>query len=258
MNAPSEQICTTREMPVFTSSEAERAHVKLRLAAAFRIFGKFGFSDGVAGHITARDPEHPHQFWVNPFGMHFSDIRVSDLSLVDQHGALLKGAPINPAAFAIHAAIHAARPDVVCACHAHSLYGKTWSTLNRLLDPITQDACQFYDDHAIYDDHNGIVLDLDEGARIGKALGARKAVILRNHGNVTVGRTIEEAVWWFVAMERSCEVQLLAEGTGTKPRSLPPETAKKLFRQIGAPQFGWFQGQPLFDRILKEQPDLAD
>ncbi len=187
----------------------------------------------------------------------WQSIRVSDLSLVDQHGTLLKGAPINPAAFAIHAAIHAARPDVACACHAHSLYGKTWSTLNRLLDPITQDACQFYEDHAIYDDHNGIVLDLDEGARIGKALGGGKAIILRNHGNVTVGRTIEEAVWWFVAMERSCEVQLLAEGTGTKPQKLPHDTATKLYRQIGAPQFGWFQGQPLFDRILKEQPDLA-
>ena len=134
--------------PTFTSAAEERLHRKQRLAAAFRLFSRFGFDEGVAGHITARDPEFPDHFWVNPFGVHFSHIRVSDLICVDHHGDVVEGShAVNAAAFAIHSQVHAARPDVVAAAHAHSVYGKTWSSLGRLLDPITQDVCAFYDDH---------------------------------------------------------------------------------------------------------------
>src|SRR5207302_3979926 len=116
---------------------------------------------------TARDPERLDHFWVNPFGMHFSRIRVSDLILVDHDGNVVEGnRPVNRAAFAIHSQLHAARPDVVAAAHSHSLHGKAWSTLGRLLDPITQDACAFYGDHGLFDDYTGVVLDLDEGKRI--------------------------------------------------------------------------------------------
>src|SRR5438270_3406147 len=130
--------------PTFDSVEDERAHRKVRLAAAFRLFSRFGFDEGVAGHITARDPELTDHFWVNPFGMHFSHIRVSDLLLVNHHGEVVEGSwAVNQAAFAIHSQVHAARPDVVAAAHAHSVYGKTWSTLGRLLDPITEDVRAF-------------------------------------------------------------------------------------------------------------------
>src|SRR5689334_22448935 len=108
----------------FSSPAEERRHRKERLAAAFRLFAKFGFDEGVAGHITARDPEHPGYFWVNPFGMHFSQIRVSDLILVNDRGEVIGGEyGVNTAAFAIHSQVHAARPDVVAAAHAHSMYG---------------------------------------------------------------------------------------------------------------------------------------
>ena len=107
--------------PTFTSVKEERLHRKQRLAAAFRLFGRFGFSEGIAGHITARDPEHHDHFWVNPLGMHFSLIRASDLILVNPTGEVVEGSkPVNQAAFAIHSQIHAARPDVVAAAHAHS------------------------------------------------------------------------------------------------------------------------------------------
>ena len=109
---------------------------------------------------------------------------------------------MNTAAFAIHSAVHAARPDVIAAAHSHSIYGKSWSSLGRLLDPLTQDACAFYDDHALFDDYTGVVLDPEEGKRIAHALGERKAVILRNHGLLTVGHSVDEAVWWFITMER--------------------------------------------------------
>src|SRR5256886_6625652 len=202
-------------LPKFASAEEERLHRKQRLAASFRLFGKFGFDEGVAGHITLRDPEHADRFWVNPFGMNFKHIRVSDLICVDHTGAVVEGdAMVNAAAFAIHSQVHAARPDVIAAAHSHSIYGKSWSALGRLLDPITQDACAFFEDHGLFDDYTGVVLDPDEGKRIAAALGDTKAVILRNHGLLTVGHSVDAAVWTFITMERSCQAQLLAEAAG--------------------------------------------
>jgi ribulose-5-phosphate 4-epimerase/fuculose-1-phosphate aldolase len=238
--------------------DEERLHRKQRLAAAFRLFSRFGFDEGVAGHITARDPERTDHFWVNPFGMHFGHIRVSDLLLVRHDGTIVEGdRPLNAAAFAIHSQVHAARPDVIGAAHSHSVYGKTWSTLGRLLDPITQDACAFYDDHALFDQYSGVVLDLEEGKRIAHALGGRKAAILRNHGLLTVGQSVEEAAWWFITMERSCHAQLMAEAAGT-PILIDPDMAELTRGQVGSHFAGWFSFQPLFDRITREQPDLFD
>jgi ribulose-5-phosphate 4-epimerase/fuculose-1-phosphate aldolase len=248
----------SRTPPSFKTFEEERLHRKQRLAAAFRIFGKFGFSEGVAGHITARDPEFPDHFWVNPFGVHFSQLRVSDLVRVDESGEVVEGnKTINRSAFAIHSRVHAARPDVVAAAHAHSIYGKTWSSLGRLLDPITQDACAFFEDHSLFAEYSGVVFDTSEGERIGKALGSRKAAILRNHGLLTVGQTVDEAAWWFITMERCCQSQLLAEAVG-KPILIDRESALLAARQVGVPEIGYFQFQPLWDVIVKEQRDLLD
>src|SRR6202049_3728337 len=164
--------------PTFATMAEDRQHRKQRLAGAFRLFSRFGFDEGVAGHITARDPEHLDHFWVNPFGMHFGQIRVSDLILVNHQGEVVAGdQPVNTAAFVIHSQIHAARPDVVAAAHSHSIYGKSWSAMGRLLDPITQDVCAFYEDHAVFDDYTGVVLDLEEGKRIAHALADNKAAI---------------------------------------------------------------------------------
>src|SRR5882762_7388674 len=244
--------------PTFATVEEERQHRKQRLAAAFRLFSRFGFDEGVAGHITARDPEHLDHFWVNPFGMHFGQIRVSDLILVNDRGQVVEGKhPVNGAAFAIHSQVHSARPDVVAAAHAHSLYGKTWSSLGRLLDPITQDVCAFYDDHSLFTDFTGVVYTTSEGERIAEALGNKKAAILRNHGLLTVGHTVDEAAWWFITMERSCHAQLMAEAAGT-PVLIEPEMAKHTAGQVGTHFAGWFSFQPLFDRITREQPDLFE
>src|SRR5471032_252628 len=216
----------------FEGPEQERLYRKERLAAGFRLFSKFGFDEGVAGHITARDPEDPELFWVNPFAVHFGDISVSDLICVNASGDVVEGdRPVNAAAFAIHSQVHSARPDVVAAAHSHSIYGKSWSTLGRTLDPLTQDVCAFYQDHGLFDDYTGVVLDLEEGKRIGGALGTNKAVILRNHGLLTVGETVDEAVWWFITMERSCQAQLLAEAAG-KPVLIDKEMAALTASQV--------------------------
>ena len=238
--------------------DEERLFRKQRLAGAFRLFGKFGFDEGVAGHITARDPELLDHFWVNPLGRSFKQMRVSDLILVSHTGEVVEGdAPVNQAAFAIHSQVHAARPDVIAAAHSHSIYGKSWSALGKLLDPITQDACAFYGDHALFDDFTGVVLDVEEGKRIGVALGEHKAVILRNHGLLTVGHSVEEAAWWFITMERTCQAQLLAEAAGT-PVLIDEECATATARQVGSHGAGWFSFQPLWDVITAEQPDLFD
>src|SRR5689334_5218449 len=240
------------------SVEEERLHRKQNLAAAFRLFSRFGFDEGVAGHITARDPELTDHFWVNPFGMSFSHIRVSDLILVNDRGEVVEGnAVVNTAAFAIHSQIHAARPDVMAAAHSHSIYGKSWSALGRKLDPITQDVCAFYGDHEVFDDYTGVVLDVEEGKRIAVALGEAKAVILRNHGLLTVGHSVDEAVWWFITMERTCQAQLLAEAAGPTI-SIDPEMAAITQTQVGGHLAGWLSFQPIFDRIAAEQPDLFD
>ena len=247
------------QFPAFDNIEGERRHRKQRLAAAFRLFGHFGFDEGVAGHITARDPELLDHFWVNPLGMNFKLIRVKDLILVNSQGEVVVGTwPVNAAAFAIHSQIHTARPDVIAAAHAHSVYGKAWSSLRRTLDPLTQDSLAFYGDHGLYEDYTGVVLDLEEGKRIAHALGGHKAVILSNHGLLTVGQTsVDEAAWWFITMERTCQAQLLAEAAGT-PVPIEAEQAEKTALQVGPPMAGWRAFQPLYEWIVTVQPDLLE
>jgi ribulose-5-phosphate 4-epimerase/fuculose-1-phosphate aldolase len=244
--------------PTFETVEDERRHRKQRLAAAFRLFGQFGFDEGLAGHITARDPERPDHFWVNPLGQNFKQVRVKDLLLVDHEGHVVEGDwPLNQAAFVIHSRVHAARPDVIAAAHAHSVYGKAWSAMRKELQPLTQDACAFYGDHALFDDYTGVVLDLHEGERLAKVLGDHKAVILANHGLLTVGRTVDEAAWWFITMERTCQVQLLCDAAGA-PVPIDPDQAAETAKMVGPPMAGWRAFQPLYDWIVEKQPDLLD
>jgi ribulose-5-phosphate 4-epimerase/fuculose-1-phosphate aldolase len=238
--------------------ETERQHRKRRLAAAFRVFARFGFDEGVAGHITARDPERLDHFWVNPLLRPFAGIRASDLLLVNHAGEVVEGDGfLNRAAFAIHSRIHAARPDVVAAAHSHSIHGKAWSTLGRLLDPITQDGCAFFEDHALYAEYGGVADDVEEGERIARALGGCKAAILLNHGLLTVGQSVEEAAFWFVALDRACQVQLLAEAVG-KPKLIPPDMARKTAEVVGMPVTGQASFSGLYEWIVREEPDLLD
>ena len=240
------------------SFEEERLHRKQRLAATFRLFGHYGFDQGLAGHVTVRDPEHSECFWINPLARHFSQIRVSDLQLVDDQGNILIGdRPINQAGFVIHSAIHAARPDVHAAAHTHSTYGKAWATLGRLLDPLTQDSCAFYEDHAVFDPFSGVVLAEQEGVNLARTLGDKKAIILQNHGLLTVGPTVEAAAWWFISMDNAAHAQLLAEAAGT-PKLISPDIARLTASQVGTHRGGYFSFQPLWDWIVAKEPDLLD
>ncbi|MFD1706890.1 class II aldolase/adducin family protein [Siminovitchia sediminis] len=238
--------------------EEERQYRKERLAAAFRLFSKFGFDHGEAGHITARDPEYPDHFWVNPYRVHFSQIKVSDLVLANDKGEVVEGDyDVNAAALVIHSAVHKARPDAIAAAHAHTTYGQIWSTTGKLLQPLTQDSCAFYKDHSIFDDYTGVVLEKSEGERIADALGNYKATILRNHGLLTVGHSVEEAAWWFILMERACREHVYAHAIGN-PIEIDEKYAEITYKQEGNPEAARGMFKPLWDRIVAEQPDFLD
>ncbi|WP_087686583.1 class II aldolase/adducin family protein [Pandoraea sp. PE-S2R-1] len=264
LNAAPQQRFWFDAPPVRSDVLAERRHRQTRLAAAFRIFARHGFDLGLAGHITARDPELTDHFWVNPLGVHFSRIKVSDLLLVNSKGETVIGdRPLNKAAFAIHAAIHEAHPHLVAAAHTHSTYGKAWSTLGRALDPLTQDSCGFFEDHALFDDFTGMVVDDSEGQRIAHALnkpdgsGTVKGVILKNHGILTAGPTVEATAWWYIALENAAHTQLLAEAAGT-PQPIDEATARHTHSQVGGPEGALYSFESLFEGLVEAEPDLLD
>lgn len=186
-------------------------------------------------------------------------MRASDLIRVSEEGRILEGGSnrlLNTAAFMIHSAIHRARPDVAAACHSHTIHGRAFCTLGRPLDTITQDACAFHDDHAVYTSFNGVVLAAEEGNRIAACVGGRKAALLQNHGLLTVGQTVDEAVFWFVSMDKCCQAQLLAEAAagprGEKPIVIGDEDARFTYKTVGTHNAGFFSAKPLFDVIHKE------
>lgn len=237
--------------PVHQSLDEERAYRKERLAGALRLFGVYGYEDGVSGHITVRDPEFTTCFWVNPFGVPFDELRPDELILVNGEGQVVEGRHhVNQAAFTVHAQVHRARPDVVAVAHTHSLHGRALSTLGEFIEPITQESCAFYEDHAVYQAYTGVVVDEEEGRRIAAALGARKAIILRNHGLLTVGDSVDAAAWWFLTMERSCQVQLTARAAG-KPVLIEHRDAVATREQLGSDLVAWINYQPLWKRIAR-------
>lgn len=245
--------------PRFDTVEEERLHRKQKLAGALRLFGRFGFGEGIAGHITARDPEYTDHFWVNPLGLSFRHMAVSDLILVNHHGDVVVGdRPVNQAAFVLHKAIHQARPEVVAAAHAHSPYGKSFSSLGIPLDPLTQDACMFYEDHTVITEHGGeVVLEFEAAQEFAALFPTGKAAIHQNHGLFTVGETVDEAAYWFITMERSCQAQLMAMAAGD-PVIIRDEYARYTAEMTGGHFAGWFSFQPLWDEISRSDPELFD
>ncbi|PAV19523.1 hypothetical protein PNOK_0445700 [Pyrrhoderma noxium] len=242
---------------------AEREWAKAHLAAAFRYWGKLGYGEGVSGHITIRDPVWPDHYWMNPFAVHFSSIKVSDLVLVSpegyvtEHGAQL---PINMAGFHIHSSIHKARPEIQAIAHCHSIHGKSWSVFGKPIDTLTQDSCLFYDNLAVYKSFGGIVLAPEEGKRIAEALGPKnKTCILQNHGLLTIGHTVDEAAYLFSALENQCRVQLMVEAAaanGLKKRIIDNEDAQFTANTIQYWENTYINFQPEY-RLLVEETNGA-
>lgn len=141
-------------IPTFPSYAAHRQWMLSKMALAFRVFARKGYTEGMSGHISVRDPENPHTFWTNPLSKHFGLLKASDMVLVDYDGNAIGGntsLPANAAGFLIHSAVHKARPDVTAACHTHSPYGKAWSAFARPLEMLNQDVTYFHGEaQAVY------------------------------------------------------------------------------------------------------------
>ncbi len=247
------------EIPAFTTQAAERQHRKERLVAACRAFAQQGFDYGFAGHLTIRDPEHPELYWTNPMAVHFSQVKVSNLILVDHDGRVVEGDyAVNRAGFVLHAAVHEAHPDILAMCHAHTVYGAAFASLGKKLEPITQDAAAFFEDHVVIGEEAGqVAVEVQGGNKVANAFKGVKAAIHQNHGLLTASRhSIESAAFWFIALERCCQQQLMVDATGIPPRLVTPERARYSREHVGSDYIGWLHFQPIYEQLAATQPDM--
>lgn len=203
---------TATDMSELSTAEinAERLRRKRDTALGYRIFAALRWGDLGDGHITARDPEHTDCFWLLRYAVGFERATVHDLVLVRADGTPVDGRAINQTAHHIHHPVHAARPDVVAVAHTHTAWGTPFCATRRPLLPITQEACQFFERWASFDDDEVQVLGLAGGERIAESLGSNHALLLRNHGLLTVGASVAETIASFVTLERVTEAHLKA------------------------------------------------
>ena len=249
------------ELPSFATHAEERKHRKERLVAACRAFAQQGFDYGFAGHLTVRDPERPELYWTNPMCVHFSQVKVSNLILVDHDGKVIEGEyAVNRAGFVLHAAVHDAHPDIIAMCHAHTVYGTAFAALGKKLEPITQDAAAFFEDHVVIGDEAGqVAVEAEGGHKVANAFKGVKAAIHQNHGLLTASRhSIEAAAFWFIALERCCRQQLLIDATGLTPKLVPADRSRYSREHVGSEYIGWLHFQTIYDQLAKTQPDMFE
>jgi len=190
--------------------EAERLKRKREVALGYRIFASLRWGDLGDGHITARDPEHTDCMWLLRYPLGFERATVDDLVLVRADGTTLDGRPINTTAYHIHHPIHAARDNVIGVAHTHTPWGTPFCATGRPLQPITQEACQFFGSWAHFDDEEVQIRGIEGGERIAAAAGDNQAVLLRSHGLLTTGPSVGETIAAFVTLERVCEAHMKA------------------------------------------------
>lgn len=247
------------EMPSFLSLEEERRYGKEHLVGACRMFAKQKFDYGFAGHLTLRDPEHKNLYWTNPMAVPFSAVNMSNLILVDHEGNVVEGDyAVNRAGFVLHAAVHEEHPSIVAMCHAHTIFGTAWAATGRELDPISQDAAAFFEDHCVIDEEAGkVAVEVEAGNKVSAAFSKFRAAIHRNHGLLTASRhSIDAAAFWFLALERCCQQQLAIEASGIKPVLVSPEKARYSREHVGSEYIGWLHFQPHYLEALADHPNM--
>lgn len=215
-------------MPDIPSTEAA---TRRDLAAAYRLAARRGWDDIVWTHISASVPGEPGAYLINRFGLRFAEVRPGNLVKVDVQGRVIdgSGAPVNPSGFAIHGAVHAARPDAVCVMHLHTRWGQTLAALPEGLLPCSQPALRLWrrlGRHA----YEGLAFEPAERARLVAALGPLDGLILANHGTLTVGRTVAEAFVLMHLLERAAQIQLAAMAAGSV-HCVSDEVAERTQRQ---------------------------
>jgi ribulose-5-phosphate 4-epimerase/fuculose-1-phosphate aldolase len=197
---------------------------RIDLAAAYRLVARRSWDDLIYTHVSARHPEQENAFLINRFGLRFAEVTASNLLVIDDQGKVIGDQQYraNPAGFAIHAAVHRAREDAHCVMHLHTDAGIAVSMLECGLLPVSQHAMRFWKSIG-YHDYEGIALTPPEAARLVEHLGKHPALILRNHGTMTVGRTVAEAYVLMDALEKACRTQLAAMAASPGGLKLPSE-----------------------------------
>jgi ribulose-5-phosphate 4-epimerase/fuculose-1-phosphate aldolase len=218
-----------RELPV---SQAER-EARVELAAAYRVFHHLGWTEMIFNHITLRVPGPEKIFLINPFGLHYSEITASSLVLIDIEGNPLRESkwPVNKAGFIIHSAIHDSVADAHCVMHTHTTTGMAVASLKDGLSPTNFYSAQLHGGVA-YHDFEGITVEEGEKKRLVASIGARRAVILRNHGLLAWGPTVAEAFMTLWTLQRACDVQIAASAAGTL-NPIAPEVFAQTVRESG-------------------------
>jgi ribulose-5-phosphate 4-epimerase/fuculose-1-phosphate aldolase len=202
----------------------EEWQLRVDLAAAYRLVALYGWSDLVFTHISARIPGPEHAFLINPYGMMFEEITASSLVKVDQHCNKLSDSPffVNPAGFTIHSAVHAVREDAGCVLHTHTRAGVAVSAQKEGVLPISQQST-FVLASLAYHDYEGVAFREEEKPRLQADLGDRNFLMLRNHGLLTVGRTIADAFLSMYIFESTCQIQIAAQSGGGELTQVHPQ-----------------------------------
>jgi ribulose-5-phosphate 4-epimerase/fuculose-1-phosphate aldolase len=234
-------------------SEAQSAgerETRIALAACYRLIAHYGMDDLIYTHISARVPGHADHFLINPFGMMFHEVTASSLVKIDHHGKIVEdnGHPVNEAGFVIHSAVHMARPEINCVLHTHTRAGVAVSCLEGGLMHMSQHSAMFYG-RVAYHDYEGIALDTDERSRLVRDLGEKPAMILRNHGLLTAGRSVPEAFVLMYYLEQCCRTQIDLMGSGGKVTRLSDNVLQHTAQQFaGIP--GGDREWPALTRLL--------
>jgi ribulose-5-phosphate 4-epimerase/fuculose-1-phosphate aldolase len=223
---------------------------RVDLAACYRLCALYGWADGIYTHISAAVPGEPGHYLINAFGLCFDEVTASNLVKVDSAGNVVGAvpAPVNQSGFRLHAAVHNARPDAACVMHLHNLPGIAVGMQKEGLLPLSPYALRFYGELA-YHDYEGIAMTEEEQTRLVDNLGTRPAMLLRNHGSLTIGRTIAEAFVLMETLDRACEVQLRAQAAGVplvQPREAMCATAHAQLVGDGSPE-----GVPEWPSLLR-------
>ncbi|MCM2477717.1 class II aldolase/adducin family protein [Rhizobium sp. CG5] len=214
---------------------SEELAIREDLSAAYRLIAHFGMDDIIHTHISARLSKEPDKLLINRYGELFREVAPDSLVVIDHRGNQVRGqqVPINSAGIIIHTAVHAARPDAMCVMHTHTAAGVAVSCLDEGLLPLNQTALLFYENLS-YHEFEGIALDPGEQQRLVADLGGNQAMILRNHGLLTIGRSVGEAFSLMYNLEMACRIQLAAQGTGRTLRFPSPEVCERTAKQYAA------------------------
>jgi ribulose-5-phosphate 4-epimerase/fuculose-1-phosphate aldolase len=238
-------------------SDGER-EARIDLAAALRLAVRFGLHEGIDNHFTVMLPGAEDRFLLHPFGMHWSEIKASDLIVVDFQGRTVAGnGEAESTAFHIHSRIHKASPRATCVLHTHMPHATALTMIEGgRLEPAHQNALRFHNDVAY--GFNGLVFDIEEGDRLAAALAENRVLFCGNHGVVVIGRSVAEAFDDLYFLERACQVQVLAMSTGRPLKRVTDEVAKSTFGNcdMATPAKQHFAAlKRLLDR---DEPDYAD